>query len=344
VSVRDRVREQLARDRAMQVEARRYEAEQRRVDRPSNGAAAEHRVQHRTRSGISFGQLVEALNARQSGENFMACCPGHADRNPSLSVRQMPSGKTVVHCFAGCPQQALIDIFVQRGLWPVEGDPGHRSATGPNGPVEQRSPLGLAEFDARLGAARKTVTDAYMTARGLDVGALADIQHCPRAYHAPTRTWWPAMVALIRDPDGAPRSVQRTFIGYGQPPQRAVYHGVKLTRMNWRGIPVKGCAIRLAAAGPVLIVGEGVETVASLMKMRGLPGWAAAGAGNLHNIELPRLVREVIVAADNDEPGSKAAEAAADRFRWQGRAVRVAKPKHVKDFNDLLLKRGKHAG
>jgi hypothetical protein len=329
----------MARDRAMQVAWRRYEDEQRRAERPVTHAAAEPRVRHRAQGGISFGQFVAALGARQSGENFMACCPGHDDRTPSLSIRLLPNGKTVFRCFAGCSQQALIEIFERRGLWPVAADPAGRPAR-----VEPRSPLGLAEFDARLMRPAKTVTDAYLTARGLDVRVLADIQHCPRAYHAPTGTWWPAMVALIRDPDGKPRSIQRTFLSYEQPPRRAVYRGVKLTRMNWYGIPVKGCAIRLAAAGPVLIVGEGVESVASLMRMRGLPGWAAAGAGNLYNIELPGLVREVVVAADNDEAGGKAAEAAADRFRREGRAVRIERPKRLKDFNDVLMQqRGKDA-
>jgi hypothetical protein len=341
MSIRDRMREQMARDRAMMLEARKAAAEP-RSDRPMADAVAEPRAPYRERGGVSFGRFVEALGARPSGENFLACCPGHDDRHPSLSVRQK-HGKTLVHCFAGCSQQALIEIFVRRGLWPV-GGPDRQRATGKNLPVAQRPPLGLAEFDARLVASGKTGTDAYMTARGLDVGALADIQHCPRAFHAPTGTWWPAMVALIRDPAGKPRSVQRTFISYGWPPQRAVYHGVKLKRMNWIGIPVKGCAIRLAAAGPVLIVGEGIETVASRMKMLGLPGWATAGAGNLYNTELPELVCEVIIAADNDAPGFAAAEAAADRFRRQGRAVRIDRPKHVKDFNDLLLlKRGRYA-
>jgi hypothetical protein len=282
---------------------------------------------------VSFGRLVEALDARQSGENFMARCIGHDDRRPSLSVRQLPDGFVLLHCFAGCDTRSrLIPLLEQRGLWPVVGGPEHRSAT-----VEQRSPLGLAEFDARLVPPEKTRTDAYMTARGLDVRVLADIQHCPRAFHAPTGTWWPAMVALIRAPDGRPRSVQRTFISYGQPPRRAVYHGVKLTRRNWFGIPVKGCAIRLAAAGPVLIVGEGVETVASLMKMCRLPGWASAGAGNLYNIELPELVRRVVIAVDNEPRGIAAANAAKDRFRRQGRAVLRITPEREKDFNDLDL-------
>ena len=32
----------------------------------------------------------------------MARCPAHADRSPSLSVRETPEGSLLLHCFSGC--------------------------------------------------------------------------------------------------------------------------------------------------------------------------------------------------------------------------------------------------
>lgn len=39
---------------------------------------------------------------------WVACCPAHDDRSPSLSVKETPEGMVLIHCFAGCePLQVL---------------------------------------------------------------------------------------------------------------------------------------------------------------------------------------------------------------------------------------------
>ncbi len=51
-------------------------------------------------------------------------------------------------------------------------------------------------------------------------------------------------------------------------------------------------------------------------------------------------VKNVIIAADGDEPGSpaaKAAERAASRLCREGREVKIARPPDGYDFNDLLM-------
>ena len=35
-------------------------------------------------------------------DSWMACCPAHADRSASLSIRELDDGRILVHCFAGC--------------------------------------------------------------------------------------------------------------------------------------------------------------------------------------------------------------------------------------------------
>lgn len=40
---------------------------------------------------------------RASGQGrWMARCPAHGDKGPSLSVRELADGRVLVHCFAGC--------------------------------------------------------------------------------------------------------------------------------------------------------------------------------------------------------------------------------------------------
>jgi putative DNA primase/helicase len=46
----------------------------------------------------------------------MAKCPAHDDRNPSLSIREA-DGKVLLHCYAGCSQQDVINVLKARGLW-----------------------------------------------------------------------------------------------------------------------------------------------------------------------------------------------------------------------------------
>ena len=51
----------------------------------------------------SFERLLSCLEkVRKTGpDSFMACCPAHADKSASLSIRQIDE-KILVHCFAGC--------------------------------------------------------------------------------------------------------------------------------------------------------------------------------------------------------------------------------------------------
>jgi hypothetical protein len=67
-------------------------------------------------------QIVSLFKARRAGRGkFIARCPVHGrDRSPSLYITERPNGSTGVHCFAGCPVQAVLgavgltlrDLFV----------------------------------------------------------------------------------------------------------------------------------------------------------------------------------------------------------------------------------------
>jgi hypothetical protein len=62
--------------------------------------------------------IAQALQARRTGPGrWMARCPAHDDRTPSLSITDR-NGTVLVHCFAGCPQTEVIAALRARGLWP----------------------------------------------------------------------------------------------------------------------------------------------------------------------------------------------------------------------------------
>jgi putative DNA primase/helicase len=98
----------------------------------------------------------------------------------------------------------------------------------------------------------------------------------------------------------------------------------------------KGAAVPLGQAGRLLAVSEGLETGLSYMQMTGTPTWAALSTAGIRNLILPAEVQEVIIAADPDIPGIRAAHEAAQRWLLEGRRVRIAKPPVRFDFNDLL--------
>ena len=64
-------------------------------------------------------QIAKGLGKFNStAGGFVAPCPAHNDSNPSLSISDGKDGKILVHCHAGCDQNAVIDALKGRGLWP----------------------------------------------------------------------------------------------------------------------------------------------------------------------------------------------------------------------------------
>lgn len=50
---------------------------------------------------------LEKVRDSRNG-SYIACCPAHADKSPSLSIRETPDGRVLVHCFAGCTVQDVV--------------------------------------------------------------------------------------------------------------------------------------------------------------------------------------------------------------------------------------------
>ena len=61
--------------------------------------------------------MASALGACRAGHGWMARCPAHSDRTPSLSIDIGENGKLLVFCHAGCTQTAVIAALRARGLW-----------------------------------------------------------------------------------------------------------------------------------------------------------------------------------------------------------------------------------
>jgi hypothetical protein len=49
---------------------------------------------------------------KQTGDGrWIACCPVHKDKSPSLAVRELDDGRVLLHCYSGCaPDEVLSAI------------------------------------------------------------------------------------------------------------------------------------------------------------------------------------------------------------------------------------------
>jgi hypothetical protein len=54
------------------------------------------------------GVLARVKQVRPSRLGWVALCPAHLDRSPSLSIREGEDGRTLVHCFAGCTVGSIV--------------------------------------------------------------------------------------------------------------------------------------------------------------------------------------------------------------------------------------------
>jgi hypothetical protein len=281
--------------------------------------------------------IAKALNGRKVGSNWIARCPAHHDRKPSLSIREAHDGKVLVHCHASCDQEHVIAALRSRGLWPENG-PSERLALRPVVTIQsdrddtKRTESALALWNAAV-SADGSLVETYLAARKLCLPLPQTIRFHPGLKHRSGGVW-PAMVALVtRGVDDEPLAIHRTFLardGHGKAP-------VDPQKMMLG--PCRGGAVRFAPAGDVLMVGEGIESSLAAMQARALPAWAALSTSGLLALDLPPDVQEVIVLADGDAAGDAAARGAALRWKREGRRVRIAHPPQGLDFNDMILGR-----
>lgn len=277
-------------------------------------------------------RVAAALGGRRAGSSWMAPCPAHADSTPSLSLKDAEGGKVLVYCHAGCSQVEIIAALRARGLWHSP----NASAIVPSG-TGSTSPLlnsrGRSAPTTILAAtlpADGTMAEAYLRGRGLRIKPPTTLRFHPRLRH-PTGGVWPAMVAIVSGREGTMVGIHRTFLardGAGKAP-------VEPAKMMLG--PCRGGAVRLGTVGPLVMVGEGIETCLAAMAATGFPGWAALSTSGLRSVELPASVSEVVILADGDDPGEAAAADCARRLQREGRHVRIARPPRGMDFNDVLL-------
>lgn len=279
--------------------------------------------------------IARTLGGRKTGQGWMARCPAHDDREPSLSIRDA-DGKALVCCHAGCEQSDVIAALKGRNLWSGGPRPhlrpaSRRKTAAPEANVQQAEQSGAAFSIWRSTVpANGTRVETYLGGRGLSLPLPPSLRFHRGLKHC-SGGFWPCMVALVtRGDDASPLGIHRTFLardGSGKAP-------VDPAKMMLG--PCRGGAVCLGEPVEVLMVGEGIETCLAAMQATGHPAWAALSTSGLRALDLPETVRKVIVLADGDDPGEAAARHCAMRWQREGRRVRIAHPPRGLDFNDML--------
>jgi putative DNA primase/helicase len=286
-------------------------------------------IRHMRAAGIAA-----RIGAEPQGNNWRCDCP--CGCGYGLSFCDGANGRLLAFCFGGCAFNQIMSALVEYGLLHDDDDDLHVSrgvTVCRRGNAERiahaRQIYDIGAWDERIAA--------YLYSRGIHRTSpvLRFSEQAPHRFGARL----PAMLAPVVNVTGEQIGTHLTYLrgdGSGKAELTKEY------QRESRGL-IHGGAIRLFPFDPdvELVLAEGVETSLAASELFGLPCWSAVYAGGLCSLVLPLEVRHVMIAADNDASGvgQRNALAAYDRWRAEGRSVRIVAPPVVgDDFNDVLLK------
>ena len=310
------------------------------MTRPPNDAA--------TLAG-ALGLRAEAvcrryLPAGQRQGRYWVAGDVHGAKGRSLFVRLAPPGVPGKWTDAATGEHGdLLDLLrVQHGagaLRPALDEARAFLALPAPAPVADAAEQTVAERIARarrLWAACRplagTPAEAYLRERAIAGSGFAALRFHPRLHYRDEAGFrrFPALVAAVTEPGGYVTGVHRTWLDPHRPAKAPVAAPRKTLGRTY------GLAVRLGRPAGPLLVGEGLETVLSVLTaVPALAGAAALSAGSLGAFSAPPGVSRLLSARDRDAEGEAAAERLAMRCAGAGIEAIVLVPEGG-DFNDDL--------
>lgn len=289
----------------------------------------------------SLKALAQALGgeAYAGGARALIPAPGHSAADRSVSLR-LVDGRVLAHGFGGADWREVLDDLRARG-W-IDADNRLQGRGGTSATL--RSDLSRTEriaaarrlWDAAHPIGARDPAFAHAARRGVDLsrdteGALRALAETPFSAYRGRGPRSAALLAAVRDPDGALCAVEITYLDAAgrrsvraRPPRKII------------GVVPPGAAVRLAAAAAGMLVAEGVFTTLSAMARFGLPGWALLSVTNLRRWAAPVGVSRVTIAADRGADGERAAGVLRAALEARGVGAVVAlPPAGYGDWNDL---------
>jgi hypothetical protein len=277
--------------------------------------------------------LARLAAVRPNGErSWMARCPAHDDRNPSLSVSEGDGGRVLFNCFAGCAAEAVAAALGLK-MADLMGDGGTPNSEHRTLNAERRTQN--SERGTRKGGKKERQP---FSLAGLRPGGIWRLRGRPKEfverydYHTEdgsvlftklrfrdTETLAKTFIQLTPAPDGSPRWL---FGRASNGVDEVLYHLPEV--------------VRAASAGGEVWIAEGEKDVDALRRLGLVATCNADGAGKWRG-ELADALKgcaRVTIIADND-PGEAEAKRRSPGTRewWQGQ-------RHATDIADSLEARG----
>jgi putative DNA primase/helicase len=294
-------------------------------------------VQYHHTTPFPVEDRVDLLLGRLEGvrpagpRSWVARCPAHDDRDPSLSV-SVKEGRILIYCFAGCAPEAVLQAvgLTWRDLRGGEAwawRPPVPSRARPKPEPEAPSPEDRVRWEALWEKAKPghPLLRRYLRARGLGLEP-------PPALRLAFLRGEPVMVARVEGVKG--------LLGLHLTTLEPDGRGRREKRLA-KGSRPRGGAIQLYPfeAGTPLALAEGIETALAVRETTGWPVWATIAAPFMKEVVVPHEVKEVVIAADHDQTGIDAAKSLARRLIREGRRVRLAVPSvEGEDWLDVLVR------
>lgn len=264
--------------------------------------------------------VFRGLGGFRTARGYLCRCPvpshgqGRGDRNPSLFVSD-GQRRLVLTCFAGCSWPDIAAALRSHNLT-EEAAPSRREPPPPKTTTADARALWREALPVE-----GTLAACYVAARGLPAPppSLRFLPDAPFSSRCPM----PALVAGLQDVERQLVAVQLTFLHPNRPEKAHVKRPRRIIG------PARGAALRLAAPSEILGLAEGYENGHAAMLLHGLPTWCCLGAERMPMVQLPPIVRHLVIFADPDAPGLRAAEAT--RAAHPGLAVEIRPPPRLSE-------------
>jgi hypothetical protein len=246
--------------------------------------------------------IAEGLgNYKRSGDGFMACCPAHEDNNPSLSIKDGSDNRVLVHCFAGCTQERVIDRLDALSLWHER-----KAISQSKAPTHEQKP-NIAEDEI--------ITPVPSQAGTPDWAKFSQGKPSSVYEYRDENGLLLMLVARFDKADGSKDFKPFIFARNQRGEQRWINRSLPEPRPLWGLLDLA----KRADADVLLVEGEKTALAArDIFQGKVVMTWSA-GAGSVAKADFtPLKERNVILWPDNDEAGRKAMRKLANMLKAIG--------------------------
>ncbi|MBT6485516.1 MAG: DUF3987 domain-containing protein [Planctomycetaceae bacterium] len=253
--------------------------------------------------------LSKLSEAKQTSSGGMARCPAHEDRSPSLSISEGDDGRVLLHCHAGCKTEDVVSAIGLKmaDLMPPERSKRKGKVQPASNSRRKKKPQSKSKTDSTVDGDRNSKNTSKPTAKQKTNGKrqiVATYDYCDEEGNL--------QFQVIRfEPKGFRQRRPKEGGGWDW--------SVKGVRV----VPYRLPELLAEPQRPIFVV-EGEKDADNLAKIDILATCNAGGAGKW-TAEHAKFIgdRQVIVIADNDEPGRKHAEDVARSLAGRAAGVRL---------------------